>query len=58
MEDVIQQFSNLLWFTAVFVFTETPVQLQRRNVSFVIPKSEDTKKRVLEQSQLLDGMLL
>uniref|UniRef100_A0A4W6BYF6 DNA-directed RNA polymerase n=1 Tax=Lates calcarifer TaxID=8187 RepID=A0A4W6BYF6_LATCA len=54
MEDVIQQFSNLLWFTAVFVFTETPVQLQRRNVSFVIPKSEDTKKRVLEQSQLLD----
>ncbi|XP_018522792.1 LOW QUALITY PROTEIN: DNA-directed RNA polymerase, mitochondrial [Lates calcarifer] len=39
---------------AVRRVSETPVQLQRRNVSFVIPKSEDTKKRVLEQSQLLD----
>uniref|UniRef100_UPI0037E77CFC DNA-directed RNA polymerase, mitochondrial n=1 Tax=Semicossyphus pulcher TaxID=241346 RepID=UPI0037E77CFC len=34
--------------------SETPFQLQRRNVSFVIPKTEDGKKRVLEQSQLLD----
>lgn len=39
-------------------FSETPLQLQRRKVSFIIPKTEDGKKRVLEQSQLLDGMLL
>ncbi|XP_040896207.1 DNA-directed RNA polymerase, mitochondrial isoform X2 [Toxotes jaculatrix] len=32
----------------------TSLQLQRRNVSFVIPKTEDAKKRLLEQSQLLD----
>ncbi|XP_035508951.1 DNA-directed RNA polymerase, mitochondrial isoform X2 [Morone saxatilis] len=34
--------------------SETPLWLQRRNVTFVIPKTEDGKKRVLEQSQLLD----
>ncbi|XP_031724133.1 DNA-directed RNA polymerase, mitochondrial isoform X3 [Anarrhichthys ocellatus] len=34
--------------------SETPLLLQRRNVSFVIPKRDDTKKRVLEQSQLFD----
>ncbi|XP_070687928.1 DNA-directed RNA polymerase, mitochondrial [Pempheris klunzingeri] len=34
--------------------SETPLQLQRRKVSFVIPKTEDGKKRALEQSQLLD----
>ncbi|XP_044056573.1 DNA-directed RNA polymerase, mitochondrial [Siniperca chuatsi] len=39
---------------AVRRISETPLQLQRRNVSFVIPKTEDGKKRVLEQSQLLD----
>uniref|UniRef100_A0A8C4F6Q0 DNA-directed RNA polymerase n=1 Tax=Dicentrarchus labrax TaxID=13489 RepID=A0A8C4F6Q0_DICLA len=37
-----------------FCFSETPLWLQRRNVTFVIPKTEDGKKRVLEQSQLLD----
>lgn len=40
-----------------FSFLATHFQLQRRNVSFVIPKKDDAKKRVLEQSQLLDGML-
>ncbi|KAM9358308.1 DNA-directed RNA polymerase, mitochondrial [Symphorus nematophorus] len=39
---------------AVRRISETPLQLQRRNVSFVIPKTEDGKRRVLEQSQLLD----
>ncbi|CAK6955249.1 DNA-directed RNA polymerase%2C mitochondrial [Scomber scombrus] len=39
---------------AVRQITETPLQLQRRNISFVIPKVEDAKKRVLKQSQLLD----
>ncbi|XP_028260251.1 DNA-directed RNA polymerase, mitochondrial [Parambassis ranga] len=39
---------------AVRRISETPLQLQRRNVSFVIRKTEDAKKRVLEQSQLLD----
>ncbi|XP_070764793.1 DNA-directed RNA polymerase, mitochondrial [Enoplosus armatus] len=39
---------------AVRRISETPSQLQRRNISFVIPKTEDGKKRVLEQSQLLD----
>ncbi|KAM3619449.1 uncharacterized protein V6R79_008325 [Siganus canaliculatus] len=34
--------------------SETPFRLQRRNVSFGIPKTEDGKKRVLEQSHLLD----
>ncbi|KAM4574867.1 DNA-directed RNA polymerase, mitochondrial [Fundulus diaphanus] len=34
--------------------SETPLYRQRRNVSTVFPKSEDTKKRVHEQSQLLD----
>ncbi|XP_068599627.1 DNA-directed RNA polymerase, mitochondrial [Brachionichthys hirsutus] len=34
--------------------SETSWQLQRRNVSFVNPKAEDGKKRVLVQSQLLD----
>ncbi|XP_059197973.1 DNA-directed RNA polymerase, mitochondrial [Centropristis striata] len=34
--------------------SETPSQLQRSKVSYVLPKREDTKKRVLEQSQLLD----
>nr|XP_020487707.1 DNA-directed RNA polymerase, mitochondrial [Labrus bergylta] len=34
--------------------SESPFQLQRRNVSFVLPKADDGKKRVLEQSQLLD----
>ncbi|KAM9384759.1 DNA-directed RNA polymerase, mitochondrial isoform 2-T2 [Pholidichthys leucotaenia] len=32
----------------------TPLQLQKINISSVIPKTEDAKKRVLEQSQLLD----
>ncbi|KAM9848916.1 DNA-directed RNA polymerase, mitochondrial [Aulostomus maculatus] len=31
-----------------------PLQCQRRNVSFSVPKTEDAKKRVLEQSQLFD----
>ncbi|XP_047444012.1 DNA-directed RNA polymerase, mitochondrial [Mugil cephalus] len=39
---------------AVRRISESPLQFQRRNVSFVIPKKEDSKKRVLEQSQLLD----
>ncbi|XP_062251942.1 DNA-directed RNA polymerase, mitochondrial [Platichthys flesus] len=39
---------------AVRRISETPLQLQRRNVSFVIPKKEAAKKRVLEQSQLFD----
>ncbi|KAM7012929.1 DNA-directed RNA polymerase, mitochondrial [Tautogolabrus adspersus] len=39
---------------AVRRISGTPFQLQRRNVSFVIPKTDDGKKRVLEQSQLLD----
>ncbi|XP_053177815.1 DNA-directed RNA polymerase, mitochondrial [Scomber japonicus] len=39
---------------AVRQITETPLQLQRRNISFVIPKVEDAKKRVMKQSQLLD----
>ncbi|XP_029286255.1 DNA-directed RNA polymerase, mitochondrial [Cottoperca gobio] len=39
---------------AVRRISETPWQLQRRNVSFVFPKREDAKKRVLKQSQLLD----
>ncbi|KAF1385866.1 hypothetical protein PFLUV_G00112200 [Perca fluviatilis] len=39
---------------AVRRISETPLLCQRRNVSFVIPKREDAKKRVLEQSQLLD----
>ncbi|KAI3368300.1 hypothetical protein L3Q82_008012 [Scortum barcoo] len=39
---------------AVRRISETPFQLQRRNVSSVIPKTEDGKKRVLEQSLLLD----
>ncbi|KAM7388437.1 hypothetical protein PAMP_024611 [Pampus punctatissimus] len=39
---------------AVRRISETPLQLQRRNITFVIPKAEDAKKRVLEQSQLLD----
>ncbi|XP_032381991.1 DNA-directed RNA polymerase, mitochondrial isoform X1 [Etheostoma spectabile] len=39
---------------AVRRISETPLLFQRRNVSFVIPKREDAKKRVLEQSQLLD----
>ncbi|XP_068581990.1 LOW QUALITY PROTEIN: DNA-directed RNA polymerase, mitochondrial [Cebidichthys violaceus] len=34
--------------------SETSLLLQRSNVSFVIPKRDDAKKRVLEQSQLLD----
>ncbi|XP_074491779.1 DNA-directed RNA polymerase, mitochondrial isoform X1 [Sebastes fasciatus] len=34
--------------------SETPLQLQRRNVSLVIPRREDAKTRVLKQSQLLD----
>ncbi|XP_034387343.1 DNA-directed RNA polymerase, mitochondrial isoform X2 [Cyclopterus lumpus] len=39
---------------AVRRISETHLQLQRRNVSFVIPKRDDAKKRGLEQSQLLD----
>ncbi|XP_044217703.1 DNA-directed RNA polymerase, mitochondrial [Thunnus albacares] len=39
---------------AVRRISETPLLLQRRNISFVIPKAEDAKKRVLKQSQLLD----
>ncbi|KAL7396271.1 hypothetical protein ABVT39_003255 [Epinephelus coioides] len=39
---------------AVRRISETPLQLQRRNVSFVIPKREEAKKRVQEQFQLLD----
>ncbi|XP_077964759.1 DNA-directed RNA polymerase, mitochondrial [Gasterosteus aculeatus] len=34
--------------------SETPLRLQRRKVSFMIPKRDDAKKRVVEQSQLLD----
>ncbi|KAL6107719.1 polrmt [Pungitius sinensis] len=34
--------------------SETPLHLQRRKVSFMIPKRDDAKKRVVEQSQLLD----
>ncbi|KAM3876120.1 DNA-directed RNA polymerase, mitochondrial [Diretmus argenteus] len=34
--------------------SETPLRLQRRHFSPLIPKKEDGKKRVLEQSQLLD----
>jgi len=40
-----------------FFFPETRLQLQRINISFV-PKRDDAKKRGLEQSQLLNGMLL
>ncbi|KAF7655790.1 hypothetical protein LDENG_00050760 [Lucifuga dentata] len=39
---------------AVRRISETPLSLQRRNFSPIIPKTEDAKKRVLEQSQLLD----
>ncbi|XP_022047398.2 DNA-directed RNA polymerase, mitochondrial [Acanthochromis polyacanthus] len=39
---------------AVRRISVTPLQLQRKNVSFLFPETEDTKKRVLEQSQLLD----
>ncbi|KAM4738485.1 DNA-directed RNA polymerase, mitochondrial [Anableps anableps] len=39
---------------AVRRISETPLYRQRRNISSVIPKSEDAKKRVHEQSQLLD----
>ncbi|XP_070817738.1 DNA-directed RNA polymerase, mitochondrial [Chaetodon trifascialis] len=39
---------------AVRRISETPFHLQRSNFSFVIPKIEDGKKRVLEQSHLLD----
>ncbi|KAM7410187.1 hypothetical protein PAMA_001571 [Pampus argenteus] len=39
---------------AVRRISETPLQLQKRNITFVIPKAEDAKKRVWEQSQLLD----
>ncbi|XP_054909267.1 DNA-directed RNA polymerase, mitochondrial [Poeciliopsis prolifica] len=39
---------------AVRRISETPLYLQRRNISSVIPKSEDAKKRVHKQSQLLD----
>ncbi|XP_023265435.1 DNA-directed RNA polymerase, mitochondrial [Seriola lalandi dorsalis] len=39
---------------AVRRISETPLQLQRRNVSSVLPKTECARKRVLEQSQLLD----
>ncbi|XP_078141912.1 DNA-directed RNA polymerase, mitochondrial isoform X2 [Centroberyx gerrardi] len=39
---------------AVRRISETPLRLQRRNFSPLFPKAEDGKKRVLEQSQLLD----
>ncbi|XP_023141143.2 DNA-directed RNA polymerase, mitochondrial [Amphiprion ocellaris] len=39
---------------AVRRISVTPLQLQRRNVSFLFPETAETKKRVLEQSQLLD----
>uniref|UniRef100_A0A1A8G0N2 DNA-directed RNA polymerase n=2 Tax=Nothobranchius korthausae TaxID=1143690 RepID=A0A1A8G0N2_9TELE len=39
---------------AVRRISGTPFHLQRRNVSSIFPKSDDAKKRVLEQSQLLD----
>lgn len=54
----INLISNAVQLLLFFVvFSETPSQLQRRNVSFIIPNTEDGKKRVLVQSQLLDGML-
>ncbi|XP_053713267.1 DNA-directed RNA polymerase, mitochondrial [Synchiropus splendidus] len=34
--------------------SETPLQRQQSKVSFSYPRTDDTKKRVLEQSQLLD----
>ncbi|KAG7513818.1 DNA-directed RNA polymerase, mitochondrial [Solea senegalensis] len=48
------QLCALVRYGAVRSISETPLQLQRRNVSFVFPKKEDAKKRVQEQSQLLD----
>ncbi|XP_015827076.3 DNA-directed RNA polymerase, mitochondrial [Nothobranchius furzeri] len=39
---------------AVRRISGTPFHLQRRNVLSIFPKSDDAKKRVLEQSQLLD----
>ncbi|CAJ1060263.1 DNA-directed RNA polymerase%2C mitochondrial [Xyrichtys novacula] len=39
---------------AVRRISETPLRFQRSNVSAVRPKTEDGKKRVLEQNQLLD----
>jgi len=41
----------------LFFFSGTHFHLPTRNVSSAIPKSEDAKKRVLKQSQLLDGKL-
>lgn len=40
------------------LFSETASRLQKRNVSFIIPNTEYGKKRVMVQSQLLDGKLL
>lgn len=56
--DVCNSYSNLQWYFNCFVLSETTSQLQRRNVSFKIPNTEDGKKHVWAQSQLLDGMLL
>lgn len=36
-------------------FSETPSQVQRRNVSSIISNTDDGKKRVQIQCQLLDG---
>ncbi|XP_077439955.1 DNA-directed RNA polymerase, mitochondrial [Vanacampus margaritifer] len=40
--------------SAVRQLADTHLQLHRRNVSFSVRKTEDAKKRVVEQSQLLD----
>lgn len=45
-------------FVVVVFLLETPLRCQRSNVSFIFPKTEDPRRRVLEQSQLLDGTLL
>lgn len=43
-------------FCVCFFSSETPSLCQRRNISLIIPNTEDGKKRVLIQSELLDGM--
>lgn len=58
MQDVCNIYYNLRTYTTVLFFSETTSQLQRRNVSFKIPNTEDGKKHVWAQSQLLDGTLL
>lgn len=53
-----QRFNFFLKKIFVFLFSETASRLQKRSVSFIIPNAEDGKKRVMVQSQLLDGTLL